>query len=313
MTASEAAGLLSQWDQILILTHQNPDGDTLGCAFALWNALENAGKRARVCCPDPLPARFSFLYEGYAEREFPVRHVVSVDVASLQLLGRLQETYGDRIDLAIDHHPSNAGFAAQTCLRAEAAAASEIIYDVIRALGGELTPQIATCLYTGVATDTGCFKFSNTTGNTHRVAADLFDAGADAAYINEFLFDTKSRARIEIERRALNTVEFFCGGRLAVMQVSQQMIRETCVDESELDGITAIPRQIEGVDIGVTIREKPDGSQKISVRTTAAADASQICLQFGGGGHARAAGCQMETDYAAAREKLVQACAKALG
>lgn len=312
MTANEAAALLAGWDDIQILTHQNPDGDTLGCGFALWNALTSLGKRARVTCPDPLPPRFAYLYRGYEDADFPEQHVVSVDVASLQMLGALRETYADRIELAIDHHPSNGMFAGQTCLRADAAAACEIVYDVICALGAEITPQIADCLYTGVATDTGCFKFSNTTQNTHAVAAALFAAGANAAHINEYLFDTKSRARLALEQQALSSVEFFCADRIAVMHLSRQFICESGVDESELDGLTAIPRQIEGVDIGLTIREKADGTQKVSVRTTAAADASRICAEFGGGGHARAAGCLIPSDYPSARDRLVAVCAKAL-
>ena len=307
-TAQEAAALLAGQDDILLLTHQNPDGDTLGSAFALWNALDALGKRVRVECPDELPERFDYLYQGYHAAEFEPQFITAVDVASPQLLGELREAYEDRVDLCIDHHPSNMRYAKRLCLRGKAGAACEILWDVIGALGARITPQIATCLYTGIATDTGCFKFSNTTADTHRIAAELFGLGAVHEFINEYLFDTKSKARIAIECKALAAAEFYYEGRVAVIGVSQELIRESGVDESELDGITALPRSIEGVDIGITLREKPDGSQKISIRTTAAADASKLCARFGGGGHARAAGCQLECGYAEAKEKLLASC-----
>lgn len=308
ITAQQAANELLSRDNILILSHQNPDGDTLGCAFSLWYALNSLGKRARVSCPDPLPGRFSYLYREYRAEEFEEQYVVAVDVASLQLLGKLRERYEMRIDLCIDHHPSNGRFAEKNCIYSSAAAACEILFEVIGFLHTPITPLIADCLYTGIATDTGCFRFSNTSRNTHMVAATLFERGADYGFINQYLFETKSRARLLVEKEALNSVCFYYGGRVAVIHISQEMIHQSNVDESELDGISGIPRSIEGVVIGITLREKPDGSQKVSVRTTAEVDAANLCARFGGGGHARAAGCWIGEGEAVAREQLLAAC-----
>lgn len=312
VTVTEAAELLRQWDRLLILTHQNPDGDTLGCAFSLWRALTHLGKQARVECPDPLPGRFAYLYPDCGMPSFEPEHIVAVDIAALQLMGGLREAYGSRVELCIDHHPSNEKYAASTCLETHSAAACEMVYEIIRQLGVSLTPAMADCLYTGISTDCGCFKYSNTTARTHRIAAELLEAGANVQWINKYLFDTKSKSRIAIEQQALNTMEYFCGGRVAVIGITRQMIEQTHADESELDGVSSIPRMIEGVAVGITLREKPDGTYKVSVRTTNEADASEICRQFGGGGHARAAGCLIAADYETARQRLAEVCASQL-
>lgn len=310
ISAEQAAGELSGKNNILILSHASPDGDTLGCAFSLWNALHALGKRARVLCPDPLPRQFSFLYEGYTEEAFREEYIVAVDVAALQLLGQYRETYAERIDLCIDHHPSNGLYAVKTCLVPEAAACCEILAGIIPLMGAQITPLIASCLYTGVSTDTGCFKFSNTTANTHRTAARLIECGADFRPINERLFDTKSRARVQIEREALSSMRFYAEDRIALIAISQAMA--AMAEESDLDGISSLPRMIEGVEIGITLREKPDGTVKASVRTTSTADASNLCARFGGGGHARAAGCTLNADLETAAKMLVGAAEELL-
>lgn len=308
ITVEQAAGELLGKDNILILCHANPDGDTMGCGFAMWHALTALGKHARVECSDEFPARFSFLYEGYHAEEFREEYIVAVDIAAVQLFGARMACYSDRVNLCIDHHPSNEMYAEKTCLHTDAAAACEIVDEVIACMGVPLSQKMADCLYTGIATDTGCFKFSGTTANTHRIAADLFEHGANYMVINEFLFDTKSRSRVTVEQQVLGTMEFFEDGRIAVIGITREMIARAGADEAELDGVSSLPRMIEGVLIGVTIREKADGSHKVSVRTNREVDASQVCRKFGGGGHARAAGCSLKDDYDTTKQKLVEVC-----
>ena len=159
-----AARLLEGQDDFLILTHGHPDGDTLGCAFALCRGLQKCGKRARVECTDEIPAKFSYLWREVEQEAFAPRFFVAVDVADPKLLGkRLEERYAAHIDLCIDHHGSNTLYAAQTLLDASAGAACEVIYEVLRELGVEMDEQIADCIYTGLSTDTGCFRYSNAT------------------------------------------------------------------------------------------------------------------------------------------------------
>lgn len=312
ITAKQAADELLLQDDILIISHMSPDGDTLGAAFALYNGLTSLGKRAKIRCSDELPERFSYLYEGYQDSEFAERYIVCVDVAAIQLFGKKLDCYASKVDLCIDHHPSNELYAKKTYLASHAAAACELIYEVLILLDIKITKQIADCLYTGIATDSGCFKYSNTTANTHVVAAHLFDCGAEYEEINRFLFDTKSKSRIRVEQHVLNTMEFFYEDRVALIAITRQTVEETAADESELDGVSALPRMIEGVIIGITIREKTPDSHKVSIRTNKEVDASEICQIFGGGGHKRAAGCLINENYETTKKLLIEAVKKYL-
>lgn len=308
----EAARELLTQDKILLISHISPDGDTLGCAFALYAALKSLGKQVKIRCSDDLPVRFSYLYLEYADEDFKEEYVVAVDVASTQLIGGKLINYYENIDLCIDHHPSNSMYAKKTCLNSDVAAACEIVYEILKVMCIEFTKQIANCLYTGITTDSGCFKYSNTTAKTHQIAADLMNCGADFAEINRFLFDTKSRSRIAVEQYVLNTIEYFYHDKVALVYISQKMIEESHADESELDGVSSLPRMIEGVEVGITIREKPDGSHKISLRTTESVDASKVCALFGGGGHKRAAGCIIQESFEESKLKIVEAVGRFL-
>ena len=298
ISKAETAEFLKNHDKYTILTHSHPDGDTLGSAFALCSALRALGKKANVKCPDAIPHKFDYLTVD-GEQEFIPETVISVDVADDKLLGPLRDEYKDKVKLAIDHHSTNVGFADNLYLEGDSAAAAECVYIIVKELGAEVTPFIASCLYTGMATDTGCFKFSNTTPRTHIFAAELMQFGADYDEINRVMFEVKSQSRLEMERRVLNGIEYICDGRCAIVTVTQQMIKETGCDSSDMDGIAAMSRQIEGVLIGITVREKSDGKWKISLRTFEPYDAAEICQRFGGGGHKRAAGCEFETELEA--------------
>ncbi len=306
-TPAAAAALLLAQDDILILAHGHPDGDTLGCGYSLCRALLAAGKRAAVSCSDPIPSKYAYLSQGIPELTFTPAFIVAVDVADASLLGKKNESlYAANIDLSIDPHGSNKLFAKQTLLDAGAAAASEIVLEVIKAMGQTITPDIANCIYTGLTTDTGCFRYSNVTPRTMRMGAEMIEAGADNAMINTVMFETKTKSYVALEKLCLAGMEMYFDDRFALITVTQEMFRQTGSDESECDAIAALPRQIEGVLIGATLREKPDGSFKVSLRTHAPADASAICAGMGGGGHVRAAGCQLEGPKENAKAQLLR-------
>ena len=281
-------------DDILILCHKNPDGDTIGCAGALYLALKALGKNAAILCSDPIPSLYDYMELRQFDQSFTPAFVVAVDVASIQLFGDALQEYLDRIDLCIDHHGSNSGYADALLLDAEAAATCEIMYDIICAMNVEITPRIARCLYTGLSTDTGCFLFSNTTAKSHLLAAKLMETCVDVAELNMILFESKSKARMAIERTALENLEYHFEDRCALMSLTREQIAASGVAANELEDLTSLPRKIEGVQVGITLRQLPQGSYKISVRTTAEVDACAIAKRLGGGGHSRAAGCELE-------------------
>lgn len=236
---------------------------------------------------------------------FEPEHVISVDLADTKLLGSLLPIYGDRIELSIDHHYSNRIECPIQLLDAEASAASEVLYDVIHGLGCGIDKEIAACLYTGIATDTGCFKFTNTSPKTHRIAADLIELGANHGEINRIMFDTKSRGRLNVERMALDSIEFYFNDRCALIVITEQMQAMTTPDE--LEGITALTRQVEGVKVGLTFRHRGENNYKVSVRTLEPIDASAICARLGGGGHMRAAGCELNMSLEDAKRAMLDA------
>jgi phosphoesterase RecJ-like protein len=305
VSVAGAAELLRKADKVLILMHQYPDGDTIGSGYALCRALQAMGKTVRTACCDPIPPKYDYMTADVPEPDFEPQTIVAVDVADPQLLGNLQPL-ADRVALCIDHHASNKAYAEHLLLDAGCGAAAMIVADVIDALGVEFDRGIAECIYTGVATDTGCFKYANTDAAAHRLAARMIERGARIEMINREMFDIKSRARVLLERMALESIRFECGGKAAFMTITNAMIAASGAIENDMEGLAPIPRQIEGVWVGVTLRQKADGNYKVSVRTGTHADAAAICEPLGGGGHVRAAGCSPEGDADAVIDRLLQ-------
>lgn len=291
MEWKEAAQRLREWDNLLILTHRRPDGDTLGCAVALCHALRGIGKTVWVLENPDTSGLFTRYLDGVlAPEEFVPERVISVDIASLGLLPDNARRYQERIDLAFDHHPSNEGFARENCVEADKAACGELIYKIVTELGA-LTPEIALPLYLAVSTDTGCFVYSNTTPNTHRVAAALLEVGIDYQGVNKRHFRTKSLKRMRMEALLLDGMHLYWEDTVAVASVTLELVAQLQATEEDLEDIAAFLGQIEGVRHAVTIRELKPGTCKLSVRTAADLNASQVCGLLGGGGHAAAAGC----------------------
>ncbi len=311
---NEAGEFLRENDCFLILMHGSPDGDTLGCGYALCGALQQIGKKARAVCPDPIPKKFSYLFREIAEQEFEPRTIITVDVADSKLLYGMKEL-GEKAALCIDHHVSNTEYAERLLLAPEYAAACEIIFELLSSMPEvKITSCIADCLYTGIATDSGCFKYSNTSPQTHVYAAELMKLGADIVQINYTMFDMKSQGRLKLEQLTLGGIRYYAAGRIAVIHVTLDMINSIeGIDSEDIGALAAIPRQIEGVDIGICIKEKKPGLFKVSLRSSERADVAAIAQEFGGGGHARAAGCSFESSLEEAERQLVWICAKSLG
>ncbi len=290
----DAAQILRERDGFLILTHKRPDGDTIGCAVALCRTLKALGKTAWVLPNPDATALFDPYWDGVLAPEgFAPDTVVSVDIASLGLLPECALAYQGRIELAIDHHPSNEGFAKYNCVEADKAACGEIVYKIALDLLGtdKLPADVALPLYVAVSTDTGCFVYSNTTANTHAVAAALMAAGIDYAWVNKRHFRTKSYKRLCIESRMIETMDLHHEGQTAIAAISLGDMAELGATETDVEDIAAVVGQLEGVHTAVTIRELKPGECKLSVRTQADLNASAVCKRLGGGGHAAAAGC----------------------
>lgn len=307
--------LLRDADNIIILTHRYPDGDTLGSAYALCRILRELHKTAHVLCPDPIPPKYDYLREGIDDadnnRIKNANFIVAVDIAAPLLLGGLESEYSEIIDLCIDHHGSNSFYAKHTLLDTSAAAAGEIIYNLWREMRQEQSEfnhdliKIAECIFTAITTDTGCFRYCNVTPVTHGIAAHLLKTGIDGAAINRAMFESKSRARMRVEQMVLSTLRFY-DDTIAVISLSKKAVEESGAGEGDLDGLASIPRRIEGIKTGMFLRESDDG-WKISLRTAPGVDASKICGRLGGGGHPAAAGATLQCGLDETLDKVLEA------
>lgn len=292
MTARQVAELLMGWDNLLLLTHRRPDGDTLGSGVALCKLLRQKGKTVYLLDNPEATSLFTPYLEGtIVPADFVPERVVAVDIAARGLFPENALPYLERgIDLCIDHHPSNEGYAKESWVEADRAACGELIFELVEELG-ELTAELAVPLYVAVSTDTGCFQYSNTTPNTHRIAAALMATGMDAFPLNKRHFRTKSFTRLKLEGMLAEGMELYDNGTIAVVSLTLEMMETLHAREEDAEDIAAFAGQVEGVEVAVTIRELKPGECKLSVRTNGGLNATRVCGLLGGGGHAAAAGC----------------------
>ena len=304
MTVNECTRLLRENDDFLIVTHARPDGDTLCSAAALCSALRRSGKQARLF-PNPeitdnyMPFVGEFLGEGRRAGEY----VVSVDLANDNMLPK---SFEGKVELSIDHHASNSGYAAHTLLDAEMAACVEIILGLIHELCGELSLREAELLYVAIATDCGCFCFGNTTARTLTDAAELLALGVNNAELNKTFFRSHTRARIALEGMIYSSLKSYRDGAINVVVISREMMRASGATENDCDDLASLPGRVRGNIVAITVRELAPGRSKASVRTNSQVDASAICSRFGGGGHFMAAGCTAEMDPYELAGRLVE-------
>ena len=310
LTPAAFAERLMQNDNILVLTHRRPDGDTVGCAAALTAALRKCGKTAYALeNPDITSVYADYLAPYVAPADFAPAFVVAVDMAARSMFPKNAEQYLDSVDLTVDHHGSQEFYAKATCLDADAAACGEVVYEICRALG-VMDGEIAKLLYLAISTDTGCFVYSNVTPDTHRIAGELMREDFDCFAVNKRHFRTKSHARMRLEAAVIAGMELYDNGRIAVLTLPLALMAELGATEADADDISSLANLLEGVDCGMVIKELPSGEWKISLRTGARLNASTICRKYGGGGHAAAAGCTLSGTAAEARDLMLAAVAE---
>ncbi len=305
------AAFLNAQSTLTLFCHQRPDGDTLGSAFGLKHCLESLGKRVQVLCQDPVSPRYRFLTDGQEWLQGqPEGALVFIDVASPEMAGEWRE-WAEKADLVIDHHPTNPCYGKMNYVDPQAGATGEIMVELADLLG-EWGAKSAEAFYTAIATDTGCFKYGNTTVRTHLMAAETIRRGFDLAAANKWLFQTKSKAEMELNRRAMEQLEYWAEGKIVTMLISAEMLRETGAGADELETISSLPAQLAGVSAAATFKETQPGIYKVSLRTDGTVHGGEICARFGGGGHCQAAGCTMEGAYETLKTKLVEALKEVL-
>ncbi len=294
------------FDRVLVACHRSPDGDACGSSHALAFALRKIGKKARVFCPDPFGKDFSYLTAA-EEGLFPfeAEHFITVDIASPEML--CGADFSDRIDLVLDHHRINTVSGKKSYIDPEKASCAEIVLDLLKEMKVSFDSYLAKALYTGIATDTGCFRYSNTNQNTFLAAAFLSEYAQEGDFyrINKLMFETKSVLQMKLEAFAAKEAKLFLGGKLAALSVSAACREELGARYSDLDALINVIRQIEGVQVSIVAKEREAGEYKVSVRSEEGFDASEFCRFFGGGGHRAAAGCTILGTEKEVMEKLL--------
>ena len=310
MDLISCAALLQEKNEILIVTHKRPDGDTLGSAAALCRGLRALGKQAFLF-PNP---EITETYAGWAApylapAGYVPAFVMSVDLADVSLF---PHEFSGHIELSVDHHGSNTGYADQTLVMADRAACGEVIYLLLQAMGAPIDAETAELLYVALSTDTGCFCYGNTNANTLQIASELLALGVNNGAINKRLFRTVSRARILLEGMICSGMQFFADGRIVVSTVTLDMMERSGATDNDCDDLANISSKVAGGLVALTVKEKPESKTKVSIRTTGVVNANEIAQKFDGGGHAMAAGCAFDCDYQEATRRLVAAIEEVL-
>ena len=306
LTRAEAAAFLLEQDHYTIVSHRRPDGDTTGSSAALCRGLRQLGKTAHILENPELGPKFAHLHQGLTvSSPAPGDLLITTDVAAPNLLPK--NLPSQEITLRLDHHGSGAEFSAYQLVDSGSASCAELIYDLLLQMGVTLDVPMAEAIYTGTATDTGCFRFANTTDHSFLVAAACTQAGANIYQMNQDYFETNSLARLKIQGWMVEHMKLLREGQLALCAIPLAVEQELGVSSDDMDNISSFPRSIAGVKMAATLRENADGSCKISVRAVPGLDAAKVCGHFGGGGHKGAAGGSIALPFHQAVAALEQA------
>jgi phosphoesterase RecJ-like protein len=314
-TARDVADLLRASDDILIVSHQRPDGDCLGSATALLMGLESLGKRVAAFNPSGVPRTLRFLSHADRVREtlpgWTPAVTVFVDCGGIDRVSDDFRPAGTVVN--IDHHATNSRFGELNFVDAEAAAAGDQIREILRALDVVLTPEIATSLYTALATDTGCFRYANTSERVFRLAAELTAAGANPAAVAQAVYESRTPGEVLLTARCLSALRLECGGRLAWAELRNSDFADAGGRDNEPEGLSSELRAIEGVELSILFHELDEGGMRASLRGKGRANCAALAESLGGGGHVAAAGVTRKgMDYKAARDEVLAAARAAM-
>ena len=308
LTRNECADYLLTHDNYTILSHRRPDDDTIGSSAALCLGLRSLGKTAHVLYNEEVSDRFRWLHEGLTKPEVEEGDlIVSTDVASPGMLPKAFAHLLGKIALRIDHHSAATSFTDCELVDGGSASCAELVWDVLELAGVQMDSRLAEAVYVGVSTDTGCFRFSNTTAHTFSVAAACAMGGARIYDLNQELFETNTLGRLRMQAWIVDHMQMLGGGELALVAIPKAVEEQLGVTEDDMENISGFPRSIEGVCMAATLRENPEGGVKISIRAIPGHDAAAICAKFGGGGHKGAAGASLNMPLEEAARAVEQA------
>jgi phosphoesterase RecJ-like protein len=294
-----AAAFIIQHDDFLVVSHIQPDGDAASSTFAMGYLLKQLGKSFTLINEGAMPVKFDYLWGSDLVIDFskhPLNRrynkVISVDCADFSRMGKISTLFDDRVELLnIDHHPTNDRFGTCHLIKEDAAATAQILYDLAQKLRIAPTEEFGECIYTGLLTDTGGFRYSNTSPQVMQMGADLLALGVRGPHIAEQVLERMTYSQITLLQKALSTLAFSHNRQVAWLSVPLSDLQQTGASSEDLDGLVNYARNVEGVEVGMLFKEKEPGVVKVSLRSAGKVDVARIAQSLGGGGHIRAAGC----------------------
>lgn len=309
----EIIKLIDQAGGVALFPHISADGDAIGSSLALGLALQNAGKKVVIYLEENIPSVYNFLpgielANFYNNSDDIMDLNIALDTGDVgRLATRAEVFFKAPCTVNIDHHVTNTKFGHLNFVDPLSASTGEIVYTLIKKMKLKIDIDIATCLYTAIATDTGGFKYGNTTAGTHRIAAELLETGIDIGELSQRIFDNTTYAKLKLTQKSIELLQLLENSKLAVVVLSLEDISSSYAKDEDCDGIVNIGRSIEGVEVSILIKQKNDNEVRVNLRSKAYVDVSEIASQFGGGGHKRAAGCTVEGGLEEVKEKLINA------
>ncbi|NOV03122.1 DHH family phosphoesterase [Paenibacillus planticolens] len=309
-----AAKFIEQHDDFLVVSHIQPDGDAASSTYAMGWLLSQLGKTFTLINEGAMPTKFSYLWGSDLVldfgKEMPNRQfqtIISVDCADFSRIGRVSTLFDGQAQLLnIDHHPTNDRFGSCHLIKDDAAATVQILYDLAIHMNMNLNLSFGDCIYTGLLTDTGGFRYSNTSPEVMQMGANLLDLGVQGSEIAEQVLERVTYSQIVLLQKALSTLSFAHERKLAWLAVSLEDLEFTGASNEDLDGLVNYPRNVEGVEVGMLFKEKAPGIIKVSLRSSGLVDVAAIAQSLGGGGHVRASGCTIPGTLEEAVARMVQ-------
>lgn len=316
----EALSFIQGGDDYLVVSHVQPDGDAISSTSAVAWLLSKLGKRAVLINESIVPSKLDYLPEAKAiihyKQQPPGRkfkRIIAVDCADFRRIGEVSDLFEEPYELLnIDHHPTNDGYGTVNVVRPDAAATVEILYDLIRRAGVPLDLDAATAIYTGLLTDTGGFRYSNTSPRVMEIAANLLAVGVSGHRLADHLLERMTVPQLKMLRLGLNRLQFSADNRICWLHIESSDMDEIGAVSEDLEGLVNYALNIEGVEVGILFKGMEDGEVKASMRSAGKVDVAAIAKRFGGGGHTRASGCRLDGPLAEAMPRVVAEIGKAL-
>jgi len=309
---NDIAKLIKECSNIAILPHISADGDSIGSSLALAISLRSMSKCVDIISEEAIPENYMFLPDSntikvYNGEMSDYDLIIALDSGDIERLGKRGIFISKTVKTVnIDHHPTNTNFAIYNYIKSDASSVGEIIYCLLKEYDFFINADIATCLYTAIIADTGGFKYSNTTSQTHLIAAELIDYDLDISDISRRVFDVLTLGKLKLINIATGSIDIIEDGKISILSINDDILESIGAKEEDYDGIINFARNINTVEVAVTFRKKINGEIKVNFRSNRYVDVAKIAQKYGGGGHVRAAGVTFREGYDLVKEKIIK-------